>query len=668
MKVKDLKIGVSSILYFIFLSFNGISQENFDLNGEWQFKELSWEKWYSAKVPSVVHTDLLTHDLIQDPYWRSKEEKLSWIEEKEWHYKKEFEITAEHLTHDFAELNFDGLDTYAEVYLNGALVLEAQNMHKRYRFNVKNKLQVGKNVLEIRFIPLREALAKVYSARTYELPSGCETVEEKYSPYVRKAAYHFGWDWGPRFVTCGIWRGVKISFFNAEISEAFIYTEKIMETHAELMCEVQSKFITPASVVRLICEGDTVYDNVRESTRTSSFHFSIQNPKLWWANGTGKPNMYKARVEVLSKDLEVLAVKEVDFGVRTIELINEKDSIGTSFYFRLNGQPVFMKGANYIPQDVFLPRVSDDQYKELIQKVKNAEMNMIRVWGGGVYEKDLFYDLCDQNGILVWQDFMFAGSMYPGFLYSEIGEEVEDNIKRLRNHPCIAVWCGNNEMEVAWNNWGWQKQFGWSAADSTEIWKVYKSIFHELIPEKVKLYDPSRSYTSTSPLSNWGTAENFNYSSMHYWGVWHGREPFENYEKNVGRFMVEYGFQSFPSMKTIKKFSKESDWDLASEVMKDRQKSYIGNEEIIRQVEKYYGKVKSFEEFVKRSQDVQAKALELAIKAHLKKQPHCMGSLFWQLNDCWPGPSWSIIDYYGEEKKAYKKVKKLFKNQKTNEQ
>ncbi len=323
---------------------------------------------------------------------------------------------------------------------------------------------------------------------------------------------------------------------------------------------------------------------------------------------------------------------------------------------------MFMKGANYIPQDVFLPRVEKGQYERLISQVKRANMNMIRVWGGGIYEEDIFYDLCDKNGILVWQDFMFAGSLYPDDdeFKTNIKEEVKENIQRLRSHPCLAVWCGNNEIEVAWKNWGWQKQYGYSSQDSIEIWSNYQSIFQEMIPDLVTQYHPESNYTSTSPLSNWGTPENFNHSSMHYWGVWHGREPFEAFENNVGRFMSEYGFQSFPELKTLQKVIPDSSlyWD--SPALKHRQKSYIGNGLILKHINQYYAEPESFEDFLRLSQETQAKGMGMAIQSHIDGYPHCMGSLFWQLNDCWPGPSWSVLDYYGNKKAAYQVVKEKF--------
>ncbi len=275
---------------------------------------------------------------------------------------------------------------------------------------------------------------------------------------------------------------------------------------------------------------------------------------------------------------------------------------------------------------------------------------------------DIFYDLCDEQGILVWQDMMFAGSLYPTndtIFLNSVYKEIEQNIIRLRNHPCIALWCGNNEIDVAWKNWGWQKKYNYSESDSLIIWNGYKDLFHDSIPSIISRLD-NRDYTSTSPLSNWGKSENFNHSSMHYWGVWHGKEDLSEFRNNIGRFMVEYGFQSYPSMETINKFTAINEQDLDHPVMKNRQKSYIGNGMITEHTEKWYGKSSSFDDFVIKSQQTQAIALKTAIQQHRKKQPHCMGSLFWQLNDCWPGPSWSIIDHYGNTKIAYEVVKKEF--------
>ncbi|MEZ4938064.1 MAG: glycoside hydrolase family 2 protein [Crocinitomicaceae bacterium] len=652
------------ILIFQFFTFNFAlctKSDTLSLNGSWEFKQTDEFRWRKAVVPGVVHLDLMRNHMIEDPYWADNEIKQKWIEDKRWEYKRIFTLSEDQLNRKHAIIEFDGLDTYAQVFINDSLVITANNMYRKWSSWIWEKLKVGENEIRVVFLPIKEG-ATDYAKRKYDLPAGCETVNEKRSPWVRKAAYHFGWDWGPRFVTCGIWRDVRIHFFDNRIEDVFIVTSSITDSVATIFVKAKVNRNSDNSVFKLKFEDQEQTLEVNPFVHEALTTFEIKNPKLWWCNGMGEPHLYSLQLVLEDENGKVLTEKNVRFGVRKIELINEPDSIGTSFYFKLNGKPVFVKGANYIPQDLFLPSVTNANYQKLLTQVDEANMNMLRVWGGGVYEKDLFYDLCDEKGIMVWQDLMFAGSMYPiddDFKF-EVIDEVADNVRRLRNHPCIALWCGNNEIEVAWQNWGWQEKYGWSDKDSAELWNKYQLLFKELIPEMLKAWLVDEDYVSTSPLSNWGKPENFNHSSMHYWGVWHGKEPIENFRTNVGRFMVEYGFQSYPEMSTINRFCDPKDQKLTSKVMQNRQKSYVGNEEITKQITKYSGKPKSFEEFVLRSQDVQSKALEIAIQSHIGAQPHCMGTMFWQLNDCWPGPSWSIIDYYGNEKKAYRVISDLF--------
>jgi beta-mannosidase len=635
-----------------------------ELNGTWEFYHDETDKWHSATVPGVIHTDLLTNNLIENPYWESNEKELQWIENIDWKYRKTFEVTQAQLQDDNIEVEFEGLDTYAEVKLNGELIISSTNMFREWKANIKSLLKVGENKLEVQFYSPINFNKEKYNNHPYKLPSGCETVDPKVSAFSRKAAYHFGWDWGPRFVTSGIWRPIKINTWNdARITDVYCSTKSISETAATIITEITIKSSnSEEKQCFLTINGEKHAKNIKKGINIIKHEFKVENPKLWWCIGMGTPHLNDLNIK-LYDGLDIIDQKDIRYGIRTIELINEKDSIGTSFYFKLNGKPVFMKGANYIPQDMFLTDVIDSQYQKLLSDVAAANMNMLRVWGGGIYENDIFYDICDEKGILVWQDFMFSGSMYPvdKAFKENVEQEVTENIIRLRNHPSIALWCGNNEIEVAWENWGWQKQYNYSPNDSTEIWNGYTQVFHDLIPSLCNKLDPSRNYTPSSPSSNWGTPENFNHGSMHYWGVWHGKEPFENFEKNVGRFMVEYGFQSFPSMETIKTFASDSSLYLESETMKNRQKSYIGNGLITEHIKQYYDEPKSFEEFVSLSQQTQAKAMQMAIRSHINNQPHCMGSLFWQLNDCWPGPSWSIIDYYGNKKEAYDVVKEEFK-------
>lgn len=634
-----------------------------NLQESWQFQMDGDQRLYDAKVPGVVHLDLLENNLIENPFENNNELNQRWIEEENFQYSTYFILSEDDLIADHIELEFEGLDTYAEVYLNDSLIIESNNMFRSWKSEIKPLLKSDTNCLVVYFtspINKNENRLKYYP---YDLPSGNEgeDILVKVSPFTRKAAYHFGWDWGPRFVTSGIWKPVHLNFWNdARITNVVTRTTDLVKGYARIQTEVEIECSTHGLYELTIGEKRAEIE-LYPGTNSIFQGFDVENPELWWCNGEGEAHLYSEKV-VLKNGSRLLDSCTNRFGIRTIELVQEEDSIGTSFYFLLNGKPVFMKGANYIPQDIFLPRVKDEQYEALITSAQEAGMNMLRVWGGGVYEKDIFYDLCDEKGILVWQDFMFAGSMYPvdSLFLQNVEKEAEDNLKRLSSHPCIALWCGNNEIDVAWKNWGWQKQYGYSVEDSIELWNGYESLFKELLPKQVKKWSPMTPFVHTSPLRNWGTPENFNHSSMHYWGVWHGKEPFESFEKNVGRFMVEFGFQSFPDIETLARAISEDQLTLESDVMRNRQKSYIGNGLITQHIEQYYPSPTSFEEFVELSQEVQAKGLDMAIKAHMKSQPHCMGTLFWQLNDCWPGPSWSVIDYYGRKKKAYEVVKKNF--------
>ena len=379
----------------------------------------------------------------------------------------------------------------------------------------------------------------------------------------------------------------------------------------------------------------------------------------------GEAYLYPFTIDVFQKNI-VLAQKKLNIGLRTIELIQEKDAIGKSFYFKLNGIPVFMKGANYIPPDSFLPKANDAVYKKIVNNAVVANMNMLRVWGGGVYASDAFYDECDKNGILVWQDFMFACAMYPGDMsfLENVKQEVIDNVTRLQNHPCIALWCGNNENDEGWQNWGWQKQYNYTKDQETDIWKDYEKLFHELIPKTLdSLLSPTENrYWSSSPSIGWGKKESLTQGDSHYWGVWWGMEPFEMYEKKVGRFMSEYGFQGMPSLETFKSVVNNEDLNLNSESIKNHQKHPTGYQTIQTYMERDYKVPSSFEDYSYVSQLLQADGMKTAIEAHRRAKPNCMGSLYWQLNDCWPVTSWSSIDYYGNWKAFHYQAKRSYEN------
>jgi beta-mannosidase len=398
---------------------------------------------------------------------------------------------------------------------------------------------------------------------------------------------------------------------------------------------------------------------VKPGVNTIPVDFQIDHPHLWWCNGLGEPYMYHFVVEAGNKKLGVKTA-EVSTGLRTLKLVLDNDSLGQSFYFTVNGIPVFMKGANYVPQDVFSCRVTDEKYTTLLRDVKEAGMNMLRVWGGGLYQRDAFYNLCDRNGILIWQDFMFAGGMYPydhEFLYN-VTQEAAEQVKRLANHPCMALWCGNNECSEGWQRWGWQDSF--DSKQRAEISAGYDTLFKSILPEAVKEYSQTP-YWESSPRYGRGDPRHTHEGDAHNWFVWHDGEPFENYQQKVPRFMSEFGFQSMPSMETIRSFAPDTALSLTSAAMRNHQKHSRGFAIINAYMTRQYGSVPAdFASFVILSQQLQSTGMVIGVQAHRNAFPYCMGSLLWQLNDCWPSISWSMIDYYGRKKIVYESVKKEF--------
>jgi beta-mannosidase len=633
-------------------SYRNLSIEN------WTFNKQNEAKKYKATIPGTIHTDLFQNQLIPDPFFGNNEKQLQWIENENWEYETHFSLTKSELKNQNIDLEFEGLDTYATVFLNGKVVLEANNMFRKWTISSKSHLKIGTNHLKVIFHSAVQKGKEEAKRLPYTLP-------EKERVFVRKAQYQFGWDWGPRFVTAGIWKKVQLKFWNSAQIESVQFEQSGITKYGALLffninvnSQIEGDFvfiINKNKHKRKLSKGVTVIE----------LPYVIDNPKLWWCNGLGEPTLYPFSIELYQKG-KLLDKKKLNIGLRTIELIQEKDQAGKSFYFKLNGKPVFMKGANVVPPDNFLPRVSDSTYFSLVENAKKANMNMLRVWGGGVYFDDAFYEACDANGILVWQDFMFACSMYPGDekFVENVKQEVIDNVNRLQNHPSIAIWCGNNENDEGWHNWGWQKQFNYSKADSTQIWNDYKKVFHEMIPQTLDSLLPKEKniYWSSSPSKGWGRKESLTQGDVHYWGVWWGKEPFEIYEKKVGRFVSEYGFQGMPNLGTLKKVIHNEDLNFTSEAFKNHQKHSTGYETIKEYMERDYVVPKDFEDYAYVSQLLQARGMKIAIEAHRRAKPYCMGTLYWQLNDCWPVTSWSSLDYYGNWKAFHYQAKRSFEN------
>lgn len=627
---------------------------------EWQFSEKDSLTQYPAVVPGSVHMDLLANGLIEAPYFGMNEKDLQWIGERDWRYTTTFKLAPEIINQEHVELCFDGLDTYADVYLNGQKILVANNYFRTWKANVKGFLQTGDNKLEVQF---RSSVAINAEMRQNDrIPLFDDYV------YSRKPAFHYGWDWGPVFITSGIWRPVYLKAWSeASIKDQFIIQENVTKARAKIKAEVEieSLISADAQLVVSCLEADvqkTVPVSLIKGINKISCNVVIDQPELWWSNGLGDANLYTIETKLI-REGRLLDSDSKRIGIRDIKLVQNPDEHGASFHFELNGVPVFAKGANYIPQESFQSKVDSADYRKVIQHAIDANMNMLRVWGGGFYEEDYFYDLCDENGILVWQDFMFACSMYPGEedYLENVKQEAIENVKRLRNHPSIALWCGNNENYIGWKDWRWPARF--EQEDSAAVWNDYLMLFEKLLPEVIAEYDPGKDYWPSSPKHGWGYPVNSDGDS-HLWAVWHAQDPFEVLleKENIPRFMSEYGFQSLPEMKTIEAFTLPEDRDIDSDVMKAHQKHRVGYPVIDKYIKRDYNWPKDFESYVYVSQVLQAKGIKMGIEAHRRAMPFCMGTLYWQLNDCWPVASWSSVDYYNRWKALHYKVRDAYAN------
>jgi len=630
-----------------------------EINQGWEFRQMAPApksidgQWRPAQVPGDVHLDLLRNKLIPDPFYRDNEAKLQWIEGASWEYRTTLTITPETLKRQNLELVFEGLDAYAEVFLNNSKVLTANNMFRIWRVDAKPFLRAGANELRVVLPSPDKAAAQAASADPWRLKS---QVEEK--TYVRKAAYEYGWDWGPTFVTSGVWRSVHLEAWDeARISDLHIRQLDITTAVAHLNGEVEVTASGDATAE--VGLHYTPTGKPAEATRTVSLHagvnhidlpLEIDKPDLWYPSGYGAQPLYTFTAEVKTQG-RVEDDRNVSTGLRSVVLRRDLDQCGRSFEFVVNGIPVFGKGADVIPFDSFPNRVTEANYRRILQSAKDANMNMIRLWGGGYYESETFYRICDELGIMVWQDFMFGNDWQPG-LYAwkmNVAAEIGDQVKRLRDHPSIIIWCGNNETEEALY---WKGRGQLPAEVLKQMWQDYVSTFNGLIPAVVESLDPQRPYWPSSPSADFEeTSPTFQTGDSHIWDVWHGRVPFSTYEHHHARFVTEYGFQSFPEMKTIEAFTAPEDrTSIFTPVMLAHQRNDEGNSIIHDYLLKDYPEPKDFASFLYVSQVLQAEGIKIGAEHMRRSRPETMGSIFWQLNDCWGVASWSSIDYYGRWK------------------
>ncbi len=659
---------LKKVTFLLMISTTGLfAQQNdahFSLNEGWHFQPsvalLSKDandlgqsissEGYITKLPNTVINALLENGVIEDPFYRTNEARLQWLEKKDWIFEKTFDASTEMLMAKHAELILRGLDTYAEVYLNDALLFNADNMFRTWKTDIRTYLKPKGNTLKIYFTsPITKE--KAASDNSYaDFPDGTRM-------FSRKAQFHYGWDWGPRFVTCGIQDAEILSWSDAKISDVFLKQLSVTKQKAQLQVQVAIESDADKKMAVSINFGEQRFSQevfLSSGSNMVYMDINIPNPQLWWTHNLGEPHLYTVKTTLNSNNSDgngkVVAESSMKYGLRTIELVQEKDAKGTSFYFRLNGEPIFAKGANLIPLHFFQEKVTSELTEQTLETAKKSNMNMLRVWGGGIYQTDEFYNKCDEKGILIWQDFMYACAMYPGddnFIQNARAEATEQ-VQRLRNHSCLALWCGNNEINEAWNNWGWQPRF--NPDQKTFIWKAYEDIFQKMLPEVVAQNANGTAYYESSPRYGRYNPKSYTEGDNHDWFVWHDEKPFEHFEENVPRFMSEYGFQSFPDWRTIGSFTIDGDRELESKVMLAHQKHPKGNQLIKKYMDRSFQKPKNFEDFTYVSQLVQADGISRAIEAQRRAKPYCMGSLYWQMNDVWQVASWASVDNLGRWK------------------
>jgi beta-mannosidase len=628
--------------------------------------------WLDAQVPGSVQMDLRRAGRIADPYWRNNEARLQWIGLADWDYRLRFQVDAATLARDHVDLVFDGLDTFADVRINGQPALKADNMFRRWRVPARHFLHIGENTLTVSLHSPIGRMQPWLLKQPYALPGefdsafGDEPVGKQTSNYVRKAAYQYGWDWGPRFITEGIWRPVRLESWNAlRLADLHIAQNQVDAKQARLTGQFELQADHPGRAELELSwrapdgrQGSTRQPvSLTAGMQTLSLPLTIVDPQRWWPVGYGQPNRYAFHADV-RVDGHVVAQADRETGLRRVELHRDKDRWGRSFAFVVNGVPIFAKGANLIPFDSFPNRTTDAQMRQVLSSARDAHMNMLRVWGGGYYLDDAFYAMADRMGLMIWQDFMFGGAItpYDAAFRANVKQEASEQVRRLRDHPSIVLWCGNNEVQTGWESWpdraAFRKQVG--PAESARVEQGMRTLFDQTLREVAQREQPDIPYWATTPGTDMkGPANQPDDGDMHYWDVWSGpAKPVQAYLDITPRFQSEYGLQSMPVMKTIRAFTDPADRSVDSPVMRAHQKydKGNGNDRLLKYIRRGYGEPKDFASFVYLSQVMQADGIELAVDHLRSSRPHEMGSLYWQLNDVWPGASWSSIDWYGRWK------------------
>ncbi|MGO4546696.1 glycoside hydrolase family 2 protein [Paenibacillus sp. 2TAB23] len=628
------------------------------LNGNWRLKRTDEHEWIDAVVPGSVFNDLLLAGKMEEPYYRDNEMDALALTKFDYEYQRSFEADPKLLERDTVLLRCEGLDTLCEVLINGVLVLNTDNMHRTYETNVKNLLRNGLN--EIRVVIRSATRFVIEKDKEFHLSSCADAVPG--ISHLRKAHSMFGWDWGPKIPDAGIWRDISILGYDQGRIDDVNLTQHHEAGAVRLDVRIETERLLPDTelTVRAVLEapdGTLLEHEAISGTASISLSFEITNPQLWWPRNYGEQPLYTLRVILLSDKVEIDG-RTLRIGLRTLVVRQEKDEWGESFEFVVNGRNVFAMGANYIPEDNVFGRLSPERTERLLQSCAEANFNCIRVWGGGYYPNNQFYDACDRLGLIVWQDHLYACGAYDfnDAFRENIRQETIDNVKRIRHHASLGIWSGNNELEYAWANWGWTERYGEKLRDA------YLLQFEQFLPELNTEIDPNTFYWRSSPSSYGGIDDpNLeNVGDMHYWDVWHGRKPVNEFRTLFPRFMSEFGLQSFPSLKTVESFTLPEDRNIFSYVMEAHQKNGTGNEKILYYISEYFKYPKDFESLLYVSQLIQAEGMRVGVEHWRRNRGRCMGAIYWQLNDIWPGASWSSLDYFGRWKATQHAAKRFF--------
>lgn len=629
--------------------------EQVNLGGAWRMREADSETWHSAHVPGSVYADLMADGTMPDPFWRENELDAFERMKKDYVYQRAFTVTEAQLAHAHVELVCEGLDTLAHVSLNGREIAFADNMHITWVWNVKEQLHAGENTLEIRFdSPI------LYCAKKAEEAPGWESSDA--TPgfrHLRKAHCMFGWDWGPRLPDAGIWRPIFLRTWDAARLENALMLQAHHDGVVDVTIRPEIAGESARSAEITAPDGEVII--IPETTATEQV-ITIEHPQLWWPNGLGKQPLYRVTVRLATGDTRVWRI-----GLRTMTVSREKDEWGEEFCHVINGMKVFAMGADYIPEDNILARVTPERTRRLLEDCKAANFNAIRVWGGGYYPDDAFYDICDELGLLVWQDLMYACAFYdltPDFERS-IRVETHQNVARLRHHASLALICGNNEMEMFMAGAN-------SALINHRTWEFvptyphhitdYVKMFEYILPAIVKETAPQTYWWPASPSSggNFDAPNDENRGDNHYWDVWHGEKPFTEYRKFFFRYASEFGFQSFPCLKSVEQFTLPDDRNIFSRVMERHQRNQAANGKILSYLSQTFRYPNSFDDLLYASQLMQAEAIRYGVEHWRRNRGRCMGAIIWQLNDIWPVASWASIDYYGRWKALHYAAKRFF--------